>query len=311
MNNILNWGKWLVLLFFCSFSGCNEPAAPIVSILAEFESAKTVGEINNPEIDEASGLIASRNFAGKLWVHNDSGDKNRLFLINANASYQGSIYLNGVTNRDWEDIAISRFPDNENYLFVADIGDNEASYNNEYYIYKFKEPKSQPVANNDQYINDIQTIKFKYSDGSRDAETLLIDHDTKDLYIVTKRENRIRLYRLAAPQATNTTNTAEFVTELPIGGQLNGVPTGATAGDISPDNTEIIIKSYFQIFYWKLQKGENILKALSRKYDKLLPYSPEPQGEGICLDNQNLGYFTIGESGESKNIVNLYYYKRK
>ncbi len=313
MRIILNGCKFLILILFCCFGSCNDPAKPIdpASNLPEFEAGKSVGEVANSEIDEASGLVASKNFQGKLWVHNDSGDKNRIFLINQDAGYQGTIYLNGVQNRDWEDIAISRFSDNENYIFIADIGDNDASYNNEYYIYKFKEPKVAPTPNNDSFIGNIETIKYKYSDGSRDAETLLVDHKTKDFYIVTKRENRIRLYRIAAPQSINSINTAQFVTEMPIGGSLSGVPAGATGGDISSDNTEIVIKSYFQIYYWKLSSTETVLQALNRKYDKLLPYSPEPQGEGICFSADDKGYFTIGEAGEAKNIVNLYHYKKK
>jgi hypothetical protein len=312
MTFFLNKIKVLTLVIICGFSACNKIKKDIIpDILPQFETGKNNGEIDNQEIDEASGIVASRNFAGNFWVHNDSGDKNRLFLINNLGKYQGAINIAGVQNRDWEDIAISKFPDNENYIFVADIGDNEASYKNEYFIYKFKEPKLIPNKNTVGNVDNIETIKFKYTDGPRDAETLLIDHKTKDLYIITKREARIRLYRIAAPQSTSSINIASFVTELPIGGSIAGVPTGATGGDISYTNNEIIIKSYFQIYYWKLAQNETILQALSRPFDKLLPYNPEPQGEGICFDATDTNYYTIGEAGESKNIVNLYFYKRK
>ncbi len=311
MKIILNIGKLMVLVMLCGFGSCNgsEPPTPI-DTLPEFKAGANAGEVDNAEIDEASGLVASGNFTGNFWVHNDSGDKNRIFLINNNGKYQGQFFLNGVLNRDWEDIATTKIG-NENYLYIADIGDNEANTGNEYFIYKVKEPSTLPSKNNDQYISNFETIKFKYADGARDAETILVDHTTKDIYIVTKRESRIRLYKLTAPQATNTTITAEFLNELPIGGQLNNIPTGATAGDISADNKEIIIKSYFQIYYWKLTSTETIQQALARKYDKLLPYAPEPQGEGISWDPATRGYYTIGEAGEAKNIVNLYYYKRK
>lgn len=299
----------LVIWVICSFSGCNTVAPPVKpDTLASFEAGTAAGEVDNIEIGEASGLVASQNFPGKLWAHNDSGDKNRIFLINTNGKYQATFYLNGIENRDWEDIAATKI-NNENYLFVGDIGDNDANYNNQYFIYKVKEPKT--IDNTEVYLNGIETIKFKYADGSRDAETLLIDHKTQDIYIITKREERVRVYRIAAPQSTTAINTAEFVAELTIGGQLGGVPTGATAGDISSDNTEILIKSYFQIFYWKLKTDETIKQALSRVYDKTLPYSPEPQGEGIGFAADNSGYYTIGEAGEAKNIVNLYFYKRK
>jgi hypothetical protein len=310
LNSILFIAKCGVVFTLCNFSACNTVIKPIPEpVLSEFEGAKFAGDIDNPEIDEASGLVASINMPGMLWTHNDSGDKNRIFLIDNMAKWKGTFYLNGAENRDWEDITISHFPDNENYLFVADIGDNDASYNNDYRIYKVKEPKA--ISNGDQYLNVTETIKFKYPDGSRDAETILIDHNTKDLYLITKRESRIRVYQLPYPQSINTINTAIFVTELPIGGVISGIPTGATAGNISFDNSEIIIKNYFQIFYWKLKKDESVKAALSRLYDRLLPYTPAPQEEGISFAADNNGYYTIGEGGESKSIVKLYFYKKK
>jgi hypothetical protein len=309
---LLNSSKFIFILSICNFSGCNTELPPDPQpILSVFLGAIVAGEISDPDIDEASGLVASRNLDGMLWTHNDSGDKNRIFLIDKKANWKATYYLNGAENRDWEDIAIDKGTDGESSLFIGDIGDNDANYNNDYRIYKVKEPKTLPTNMGDQYLSNVETIRFKYPDGSRDAETLLIDHSTKDLYIITKREARIRVYQLPFPQATNAIITASFVAELPIGGELSGIPTGATAGDISVDNTEIIIKNYFQIFYWKLKKNETIKMALSRTYDKLLPYTPAPQEEGICFATENNGYFTIGESGESKNIVKLLFYMKK
>jgi hypothetical protein len=308
--------KCLVIYTLCNFSACNTAPGPGPGpdprpILAEFEGVQTAGEIDNLDIDEASGLIASNNLEGYFWTHNDSGDLNRIFLIDKTAKWKGTYYLNGAENRDWEDIAIDKAANNENYLYLADIGDNFANYNNSYVIYKVKEPNSLPTNIGNQYLDNIEKIRFKYPDGSRDAETLLIDHATKDMYIVTKREAKVRVYQLPYPQSTTVENTAIFIAELPFGLPLAGVPTGATAGDISTDNTEIIIKNYFQIFYWKLAKNETIKAALSRSYDKLLPYTPAAQEEGISFGPQNNGYYTIGEAGDSKNIVKLYFYKRK
>jgi hypothetical protein len=313
MKYLLYFGRGLVVVLLCNFSACNEPAVPkpVIEKLPEFETGKVMGEITNSEIDEASGMVSSINMPGMFWLHNDSGDRNRVFLINSAAKWMGTFTLNGVQNRDWEDIAISKFPDNENYLFVGDIGDNDANYNNEYFIYKFKEPKTLPANTADVAINNVETIKFNYPDTSHDAEALMIDHATKDLYIVTKREERIKVYILAYPQSTTNINKALLVADLPIGGTLGGVPTGATAGDISIDNQEIIIKSYFQIFYWKLKKDETIKQAFSRSYDKLLPYNPVPQEEAIAFSHDNSGFYTIAEGTETRNIVNLYFYKRK
>ncbi len=313
MRYFINFTKCVVILFLCNFSACNttNPPIPPEPQLPEFEAGKATGDIDNAEIDEASGLVSSLNWPGLLWIHNDSGDKNRVFLIDKKAQWKATFNITGAENRDWEDIAISKFSDGENYIFLGDIGDNEASYNNDYRIYKFKEPKTLPPALSVNTLDNAETIRFKYPDGSHDAETLLIDHQTKDLYVITKREDRVRIYQLPYPQSTTTQNLAVFIGDLPFGAPLGGVPTGATAGDISNDNSEIIIKNYFQIFYWKLKKGENIKQALQRNSDKSLPYTPEPQGEGMGFASDNSGYYTVGESGESKNIVKLYFYKRK
>jgi hypothetical protein len=309
MQQLLNFTKLTIVILLCNFSACNtvKPPDPVPT-LPNFDAGVSVGTIDNADIDEASGLVASRNFKGLFWTHNDSGDKNRIFLINNKGQWQGTFYINGAQNRDWEDIAMNTIA-GQNYIYIGDIGDNDASYNNEYTIYKVKEPNTLPNKS-DQNIDAAETIKFRYPDASHDAETLMVDQQTSDIYVVTKRENNVRIFILPYPQSTTSTSTLTYVADLPFGAPINGIPTGATAGDISIDNSEIVIKNYFQIFYWKLKKTENIRQALARNHDKLLPYSPEPQGEGIAFATDNTGYYTIGEAGEAHNLVNLNFYKR-
>ena len=50
----------------------------------EFGDRLDLGLINNDSLNEVSGLAASRKNSNVLWTHNDSGDENRVFAIDAN-----------------------------------------------------------------------------------------------------------------------------------------------------------------------------------------------------------------------------------
>ena len=300
----------LLLLGLCS---CPSPApTPDPSVIeASFTPVEDRGIIENPRLAEASGLVASRQNPGFLWSHNDSGNGNILFLIDSKGKGVREFELKGVENRVWEDMAIVGESDGSSTIFVADFGDNNASLNS-YAIFWCKEPQAGSSVSN--VINAVQQIRFSLPDGARDMECLLVDQKSKDVYIVSKREMKKRLYRIAASNLVSGSRViAEFVQELSISQPLTAdakFVTAAyiTAGDISPDNTEILIKSYVDIFYWKRKVGESIPEALKRA-SKAVPYTIEPQGEGIAFAADGSGYYTISES--DGNPVHLYFYKKK
>ena len=47
---------------------------------------------------------------------------------------------------------------------------------------------------------EVDRLRFVYPDTIRDAEAMMLDLLTKDYYIITKREDSVRLYRAAYPQ---------------------------------------------------------------------------------------------------------------
>ncbi|VAX19112.1 hypothetical protein MNBD_IGNAVI01-2275, partial [hydrothermal vent metagenome] len=69
-----------------------------------------MGIIESNEINEASGIAASRKNPGLFWTHNDSGDNARLFAFDSLGRHRGEFLLAGIQNRDWEDIAIGPGP---------------------------------------------------------------------------------------------------------------------------------------------------------------------------------------------------------
>jgi hypothetical protein len=271
-----------------------------MDVKTPFSAGVSKGVLENEAITEASGLAASRLNKGLFWTHNDSKDANRLFLFDENGRDKGTFFIDKATNRDWEDLEMATI-NNTPYIYVADIGDNDGKHEKKY-IYRVKEPKllasSKPVS---ETLKDVETITFKYPDDNRNAEALMIDQKTFDIYIVTKFEDSVHVYTLPFPQSTTQVNTAKFVTKLPM--------TFVTAGTISLDNQEILIKNTDTIFYWKRKKDESIAAALKRS-PTLLPYIKEPQGEAIAFAVDGSGYYTLSEI-KKKIKPNLYFYKRQ
>lgn len=245
-------------------------------------------------IDEASGLVDSRSMRDHLWVEEDGGTPTQISLISYDGSLTGRYALPGTINRDWEDLTIGPGPQpNMTYLYLADIGDNNAT-NDVNTIYRFAEPGSLT-----EPVRDLTQIQFRYPDGPRDAETLLLDPLTRDLWIVTKRETKVQLYRLAYPQSTSSISVAERIGELPL--------SLVTGGGLSADGSEIILKTYTGLFYWTRQPGESVGQTLLRAEPRQLGYLIEPQGEAVCFDNEGTGFFTLSERASASSVTLNYY----
>lgn len=267
----------------------------------EFGDRLDLGLISNDLLNEASGLAASRRNPNILWTHNDSGDENRVFAIDAKGHHFGTFLIEGTKARDWEDIAVGPGPvEGQQYLYIGDIGDNLSQFDIKY-IYRVAEPevlRNQPPV--EATLSEVETIAFQFPDGKRDAETLMVDPLTKDIYIVSKRESKVRVYRAPYPQSTTETITLEYVASL----NLNNV----VGGDISPSGNEVVIKTYSAIYYWRKLPDEKWVKMFE-KDPVSVPYVPEPQGEAVCWRADGLGYYTISE--EPGGIPShLYFYPR-
>lgn len=268
----------------------------------EFGNRIDKGLIENHEITEASGIDASEKNINILWVHNDSGNPNRIFAISSSGKNLGTYVINGITNRDWEDIAVAPGPqDSEEYIYIGDIGDNDAKYDVKF-IYRILEPSVDTLQSAvEDTLFGAETISFKFPDGPRDAETLMIDPLTKDIYIVSKREDSVRVYRAPYPQSTKDTITLEKAAVLNL--------SLAVSGDISSDGSEILIKNYTNIFYWKKTEEQNLREVFKNKPDTL-PYTfniSEILGEAVSWSYNNNGYFTTNEGSQP----HLYFYPRQ
>jgi hypothetical protein len=285
---------FVVMVLVLSIS-CLEPSGIDADKNAPFESIPDLYKLKPGHLNEVSGMADSRINAGYIWTEQDSGAPPELALIDKKANFVKKISIKNADNRDWEDMAIGPGPEKDiPYVYIADIGDN-GSRHTQSFFYRFPEPG----ISTDTVIN-WEKISYVYADGPRDAEAFLVDNNL-DIYIITK-ENKSRIYKIPYPQSIEQTNTASFVGELPF--------KGVVSAAISDDGTEIILKTYKKLFYWKKPKEENIGTALSRPFINL-GYKREKQGEAICFAKDGSCFFTLSEKPMFTSAVYLQCYKRK
>ena len=273
----------------------------------DFAAGVSQGTINSPDIAEASGIVGGRTNPRILWTHNDSGDSARIFAIDDQAQVLGEYALVGAGKIDFEDIAIGPGPlPGNHYLYIGDIGDNNA-VRPHIIVHRVPEPavyvrqSSAPVARD---LKGTRSINLTYPDGARDAETMMLDPITGDLFIATKQFNTTRVYRAAAADLNAGGEVAlEFVRSISIGNLQT-----ATAGGISRTGSEIIIKGYGFARLWPRAEGQSVGEALGGPYVNIpfVPFPVEPQGEAIGFDQFGQDYFTLSE-GKSQP---LYRYAR-
>jgi hypothetical protein len=239
--------------------------AILFSKVIDFKNPIDLGIVDPEYINEASGLAASSKNKNVLWTHNDDSPNANIIAINSKGKILGIYYLNNTIGKDWEDIAIGPGPsDGRDYIYFGDIGDNMQRFDIKN-IYRFEEPV---VDEEQKFMTDtiykFDKITFKYPDKIYDSEALMIDPHTKNIYIITKRLKNEKVFKIAYPYLVGQTITAEYITDIPIGYEgMNG--TGVTAGDISRDGKEILIKNYSHVYYFYRSSGETIKAALQKE----------------------------------------------
>jgi hypothetical protein len=226
---------------------------------SEYADAKQLGTITDKSLAEISGLTASRVMPGVFWVHNDSGDKARLYAIDAKGKLLAKVDVTGAKNEDWEDIASGPGADGKPALYLADTGNNERG-RDDLTIYRVREPKlgSEKKAATEA----AEAFPFRYPDGNHDCEAMFVDPTSGQIYLVTKTlKNDCAVYRFPMPLKAKQKVMLEKVGGQKIKSltQLRMV-TGAA---VAPDGSRVAIRTYFGAFELQRTKG----KAFSTIFD--------------------------------------------
>ncbi|MGB4771063.1 MAG: hypothetical protein WBP58_06385 [Chitinophagaceae bacterium] len=284
MHKMKNRVFWVALMIGL-FPGCKKESSEADSPIA-FPMAAGV-------LEEASGIADSRLNAGMLWVQEDSGNPPELSLLSHEGQLVKTIPVKGALNTDWEDLALAAGPDPAlRYLYIADIGDNDQKRDR---INILRAPETAASASEIM----VETFPVKYEDGAHDAEAIIVEPGSLDIYIITKRDARSGVYVVKYPYSTTTVNIATKAWELPY----NGVVSAA----IQNDGAAVAVKDYLSIRLYTRLPGEKISAVLAKPFTSL-PYQIEQQGEAICFTNDGKYYFTLSEKQSS--AVSLMRYMR-
>ena len=303
MKNITRNIFWLFVLL--TFSNCHisgQEHLKAVYSTREMISSGTYKlkdqNIITRDLKEVSGLVVGRTNSDLVYMIEDKGGRNEVYVFDKKGNYKTTLIITGVANIDWEDLAIGLDKKTgKNYVYIADIGDNDAK--RDYVrIIRFEEPKLEGQIKSSYIIRDTEILKVRYPGGAKDAETLMFDPFSEVLYIVSKREEVAMVYEVSFH--TNPSEVlAKRVAELPF--------KKLVGGDISSEGNKIVLKDKKNVYVWD-NSGKNIIQTLVTNPPlKLSNYVVEPQGESIGFDSVSNDFFTITETKKIPNALPILY----
>ena len=258
-----------ILLLAIVLAGCSEPSADNVPGDRRAQLIVT-GQLQSDELVEASGLARSQRDPELLWSMNDGGSKARLYAIDGSGFHRGRIKLDGIKNRDWEDLssfAIEGTP----YLLVADTGDND-NKRKKVSLHVVPEPD---VTDDDKVeIEPAWSVDFRYPDGPRDVEAVVADPANDRVVLLSKRDWPPVLYEVPLHPPSDGTLVAKRL------GTIESLPHPTrqdreqavftkewhwqpTAMDLSPDGRLAVVLTYRAVYLYHLDPGRSLYESLS------------------------------------------------
>ncbi|MFI1165880.1 WD40 repeat domain-containing protein [Streptomyces sp. NPDC020801] len=229
--------------------------------------------IKDPRIKESSGLAASHLHPGVYWTHNDSGYGPQIYAVDGRTGKTvATVTFSGVGKpRDFEAISIG--PGNQ--IYCGDIGDNLGGTWPYVWIYKLPEPKVLK----DQTIRATQYV-VKYSDGPRNAESLIVHPKTGRVYIIDKKEDGGHLFE--GPAQLSPTGTNVFRPIAPV-------DLWATDAAFSPDGRQLAVRGYFGGIYYDWNGGR-----IKREGTLNVPLQQQGESVTYTVDGKKLLYGSEG-----------------
>jgi hypothetical protein len=266
-----------------------------------------VGFLENKDIEEASGIAASRLRSNLLWLLNDSGNPAILYAVSVEGASMGSAIVENVYNTDWEDLAAFIY-DGKAYLLIADVGDNKARRDTCSLVI-VEEPDLPPNAIKERIaVKPAWRLIFRYEDGPRDCESVAVDTPKKRILLLSKRTEPPVLYELPLLPGDNNPpiSTARRLTPVHTIKPLKQSETGTdsflelfqnkpTAMDISPDGSFLAVLTYNQfVLYYRNSKTE--WEDIVNRQPVGLPLPELDQAESMCFGADGDSVFITSEN---------------
>ena len=255
-----------------------EPASADRPIL--YGKPKFLAELESQKILESSGLAISRQRAGVIWTHNDSGDTPRIFAFDQRGRHWGEFAVFGAKAIDWEDMASFIYREKA-CILLGDVGDNPRRRKHGT-LYLVAEP-----AHTDAVAHTIGSIRYTYEDGPRDCEAVAVDPTSNTLLLASKAIFECSVYRLKIPEPLDTElHTANRIARIPL-------PL-VTSMDVSTDGRRAIVLTYGNAYEYRRRPAESWQTAFSRQPSTVLTPTRR-QGESICYGHDGKTLYLTSE----------------
>lgn len=267
------------------------------------ETATKLFRVNDWNISEASGMATSATHPGCLWLHNDSGDDPRLFLVARSGLTRAVVTLENTVAIDWEDMCAFH-ADGRNWLLIADLGDNAGNRGRSRpgcRLWIFPEPQLELPADNAQpltyALRPAVDVRLSWPRGPLDCESVAVDPQNKLILFCSKaKPTDAALYSLPLDLKTKVqVRTAELLRPLQV--------PWATAMDLSPDGTRLAIVNPLSGILIDKGPEESWADAAARP-PLILTLPPRPQGETACFESDGKTLL-VGSEGRWQDIWNI------
>jgi len=267
---------------------------PASAHAAAWSEAEYAGVLTDPELDEVSGLAASRAHPGRYWAIKDSGNRTRLMLIKPDGSRVASFNTPGATNTDWEDIDAFDL-DGKHYLLVADTGDN-GGIRETLTLFVFEEPATVKDGGD---IAPAWTIEFRWPDGARDCEASAVDAARGEVLLVSKKRVPPELFRVPLRKATGVQVAERLATlpgiaqptpqELELNPTYGRYRSQISGADLSSNGRVLAVMNYHSVYFYVRQPGETWAATMTRNPGSLrFPWLPQAEAVAFSVDGRTL-----------------------
>ena len=242
------------------------------------------GTLAHPRLAESSGAAVTPRLPGALWTVSDGGNPTELHLIDTTGALLTTQPLTGVTNTDWEEVALGPCPGGQ-CLYIADVGDN-AERRTEVSIYRLVEPRLTGSLPTTLPPRSAEVLRFRYPDGPHDVEAMEVNAAGDVLLITKGRSGGVLLFKLPATSWGQPAVVAERLDSLPIvaNGGTGRLVTGA---GLSPDGSRLMVRTYRDLYPFAVNPNGTLRPLGKPTACDIL--GREPQGEAVdWLDNERL-----------------------
>jgi hypothetical protein len=264
------------------------PPVPQGGPCAAYAAPVAMGEVQDPALDELSGLAGSRLNPGILWTHEDSAGAAELYALDAEGNTVATLTLEGAENVDWEDLALGTCGETW-CIYLGDIGDLGTD-RAEFAVLVVEEPL---LGGETALTATPERRPFVYPGDPEDAEALVVDASGTPLVITKRPDATAGIYRLPRGETT-----LELVSEIATGAAGEDLTARATAADLWLDPPRLLVRTYLHLWEYGFDDPTAPTGPDARDF------TLEIQGESVAWDPIQGGYWTVSEgSGPTLHYV--------